>query len=353
MLIYRLLHAYLSPLKDGEDLSGLDRGDELTPDNKQAEPTEEEKKLAADLKAKADADAKAKEEADAKAKEEADAKAKEEEEEDDPENPGKKRRVESRIPLARHKALIEAERAERAKAEAKLAQYEKGEDIAKTNEEITKAEDALLKMEADYTKLMSDGKTDEAAKMMTQIRRTERSINDMRTDLKTAEAESRAYERARYDTTVERVEAAYPQLNPDNKEHADEEQRFNPTLTKKVLSVAKAYQIDGMTPSAALQEAVKDLLGEPKTRQQKQAVEVTPRVDEAAAKKAAREEEARRKAADAANATPPSNKSVGKDADKLGGGGTLSAADVMKMSFTDFSKLDEATLSRLRGDMPA
>lgn len=352
MLIYRLLHAYLSPLKDGEDLAGMDRGDELAPGDKQPDPTEEEKKLAADLKAKADADAKAKEEADAKAKADAD-KAKEDEEEDDPENPGKKRRVESRIPLTRHKALIEAERAERAKAEAKLAQYEKGEDIAKTNEEITKAEDALLKMEADYTKLMTDGKTDEAAKMMTQIRRTERSINDMRTDLKTAEAESRAYERARYDTTVERVEAAYPQLNPDNKEHADEEQRFNPTLTKKVLSVAKAYQIDGMTPSAALQEAVKDLLGEPKTKQQKQAVDVTPRVDEAAAKKAAREEEARRKAAEAAGATPPSNKSVGKDADKLGGGGTLSAADVMKMSFTDFSKLDEATLARLRGDIPA
>jgi hypothetical protein len=328
-------------LKDGDDLGGgADRGDVLDVGG-EAALTDEEKKIAEELKAKETADAEAKEKADAEAK-------KKEEEDAD-----KDKRKDTRIPLTRHKELLEAERIERTKAEAKLAQYEGAEDVAKTNEELTKAEERLLGMEAEHSKLLVDGKIDEANKKMAEIRKLDRDINDIRMDLKAAAAESRAYEKARYDITVDRVQEAYPVLNDDNKDHEDAEKRFNPALVKKVLAVSRAYQMDGLTPSAALQEAVKDLLGDPKTSKQKEAVEVTPRVDEAAAKKAAREEEARRKAAEAAGKSPPSTKIVGKESDKLGGSGTLSGEDVMKMNYADFSKLDESTLSRLRGDVPA
>lgn len=331
-------------LRDGEDLGGeakVDRGDEVT---QQAEkpPTDEEKKLAADLKDKEAADAKA-----AAEKKEADAKKEAESEEDDPDNPGKKR--DSRIPLKRHKEILESERAARAKAEAALAQYQRSDEVSRTNEELAKAEDTLIAMEAEYNKLVNDGKPDEAAKKMTAIRRQEREVNDVRTDLKTRAAESRAYERARYDTAVERIEAAYPVLNEDNKEHDDPDLRYKPELARKVLSVAKAYQIDGMTPAAALQEAVKDLLGDPKTKKQDEAVNVKPNVSEAAAAKAKRDEEARRKAADAAGKQPADSAKTGKASDALGG--SLTSADVMKMSFDDFNKLDEATLARMRGDV--
>ncbi len=338
-------YPYQAPLKDGEDLGLRDRGDDVADPNAGKPLTDEEKRVAEELKAKETAEAEAKAEADAAAKAKAEADG---EMEDDPENPGKQRRKDSRIPVSRHKEILEAERAERAKLEARLAQYERGEDLAETNKEIEKAEEELVKLEAGYAKLLADGKTDEAAKEMTKIRRIERSINEAKGELRAQASEARAYERARYDITVDRIEAAYPEMSPKLPD-GEVNPEFNAAKVKKVLSVSRAYQLDGMTPSAALQEAVKDILGDPKTSQQKTAVDVRPRVDDAAAKKAAREEEARRKAAEAAGKTPP-NEKAGLAGDRLGG--SLKDIDVMKLSQQDFAKLDESTLSQLRGDVP-
>jgi hypothetical protein len=335
-LMRQLMGPYMhASLKDGDDLPGagdvVDRGDSLEGGDEKP-PNAEEKKVAEDLKAKEAEKVKAKED-----------------EEDEGEE---KTRKDTRIPLARHKEILEEERVRNAQLTAKLAQYEGAQDIEKTNAELTKAQQRLIGLEAEHAKLLTDGKVDEAARKMGEIRDLTESVNDIRVNLKVAAAESRAYERARYDTTVDRIQTAYPVLNDDNKDHEDAELRFNPSLVSKVLRVAKAYQLDGMTPSDALQEAVKDLLGEPKTAKQKEAVEVKPRVSEAEAKKAQREEEARVKAAEAAKKQPASDKSVGKDSDKMGGGGSLSAADVLKLSYSDFAKLDEKTLSAMRGDVP-
>jgi hypothetical protein len=324
-----------STLKDNDGLdldTSLDRGDDFNP-TADADLTDEEKKVAEDLKKPKEKEA---------AKDESKEEEKDEEKDEDEEDETKGKRRDSRIPISRHKQILEAERAERAKLEAKLAQFEGGEDLAKTNEELSKAETKLIELEGQHAKLITDGKPEEAAKVMGDIRKLERSINKTHLKLETQAAEARAYERARYDVVVERVEAAYPILNPD---HDD----YDATKARKVLSVMRAYQGDGLTPSAALQEAVKDLLGDPETKQQEKAVDVTPRVTDADAKRAKREEEARRKAADAASRQPSNTKDAGKDSDKLGGKG-LQAADVMKMTFTDFSKLDEKTLSSMRGD---
>lgn len=313
----------------------IDRGDvvddKLVKDKDvKGEPTDEEKKVAQELKDKEAAKA---------------AKATKGDDDDDDEDDGKDKdgkRKDTRIPIARHKALLEAERAERDKLEAKLAQYERGADVAKTNEEMKKAEDSLVKLEEEYATLITDGKAGEAAKKMAEIRKVERTISETSSDLKAAAAGSRAYERARYDVTVERVEAAYPELNEDDKENYDAEK------VRKVLRIAKAYQMDGIPPAKALQDAVKDLLGDPVTAKQKEAVDTKARVDDAAAKKAARDEEARNKAADAASKQPPNKDKAGSDSDKHGG--SLKAEDVMKMSQSEFAKLDEKVLSRMRGD---
>lgn len=330
-------------LKDGEDVQ-LDRGDEVTLKDG-SPPTEEERKLAEELKAKETADAEAAKAAEAEAAKKAKAKEDGEGEDDDEGDEGKGRK-DTRIPLSRHKEILERERADKEKALARLAQFEGAKDLAKTNEEIQKAENKLIEMEGQHAKLLTDGKVEDAAKLMGDIRKLEREINRKHGALETAAAESRAYERARYDTTVERVEAAYPILNPDD------EDNYDPIKVRKVLTIAGAYQQGGMTPSAALQEAVKDLLGDPSTKKQKEAVDVTPRVDEAAKKKAAREEEARRKAAGAAGSQPAKTDVTGKDSDTLGGKG-LDGADVMKMTYEDFSKLDEKTLATMRGDIVA
>jgi len=257
------------------DNENVDRGDDFNPTGEVDKAADAVKAAAAATQAAKDAEELTKETKVDKTKDD-------EEKDDDKEEKDDKdeKKREPRIPLSRHKALLEKERSDRATLEAKLAQYEHGEDVSKLNEELTKAEDTIVTLEGEYAKLLADGKTTEAAKVMAEIRKTERGANQKRNEMVAAASEARAYERARYDTVVERVEAAFPVLNPDNKDE------FDSVAAQKVMRMAKSYQMDGLTPSAALQEAVKDILGEPATKKQTAAVEVTPKVSDAEVKAA-------------------------------------------------------------------
>lgn len=324
-----------------------DRGDEYTPPVDDSAAAAEAAKTQTDADAAAEAEIARLAEEKAAGKEGKDDKTDDDDEEDDDAaaKAGKPKR-EARIPLSRHKEMLERERADRGRLEARLAQYERGADVAATNAALTKAETDLVVKEKTYAALVSDGKPDEAAKVMGEIRLLERNMNEQRTALVAVAAESRAYERARYDTTVDRVESAYPQLNPDD------EDVFDGALANKVMRISKAYQLDGLTPSKALQEAVKDLLGDPVTAKEKAAVDTKPKVDAEdlkAAKAAERKETALRAAAEAAGKTPAALAKAGADSDKLGGG-VIRASDVMKMSQDEFAKLDENLLSKMRGD---
>lgn len=325
-----------------------DRGDDYTPpaDDSAAAAAAEAAKTQTDADAAAEAEITRLAEEKAAGKEGKDDKTDDDEEDDDAAAKAGKPKREARIPLSRHKEMLERERADRGRLEARLAQYERGADVAATNAALTKAETDLVAKEKTYAALVSDGKPDEAAKVMGEIRLLERNMNEQRTALVAVAAESRAYERARYDTTVERVESAYPQLNPDD------EDAFDGALANKVMRISKAYQLDGLTPSKALQEAVKDLLGDPVTAKEKAAVDTKPKVDAEdlkAAKAAERKETALRAAAEAAGKTPAALSKAGADSDKLGGG-VIRAADVMKMSQDEFAKLDENLLAKMRGD---
>ena len=266
----------------------------------------------------------------------------------DPDNPdkgsdGKATKADARIPLSRHKEILEAERGRREALEQQLSKFQQGQQVAATNDEITQLEDKLIAKEAEYNKALADGEIDSANKLMREIRAMDRDITDKRTSMNIPAAEARAVERGRYDTLVERMEEAYPQLNP---EHED----FDKTKTAEVLELKAAYQATGYTPSQALQKAIK-LVMPPKTKAQESAAETTPRVsaeDAAKAKAEARAAEQRKKNADVAGKQPPATTKVGQDHDKLGG--QISAKDVLKMSQDDFMKLDEKTLAAMRGD---
>ena len=117
-------------------------------------------------------------------------------------------------------------------------------------------------------------------------------------------------------------------------------------LTQDVVDLKATYERRGLTPTAALQKAVKRLMGT-EGREQKVATEVTPRV-KAEDVAAARKKEAVGKAVDATKRQPPSSRSVGLNGDALGGG--LNAKDVMRMGHDDFVKLSEDALAKLRGD---
>ena len=245
----------------------------------------------------------------------------------------------ARIPLNRHKEILAKERQQREALEQRLAQYERGQQVAQTNEELTSLEDGILAMERQYNSLLADGEIEQATALMSRIRQTERQIVETKAEMRSQAAEVRARESARYDIALERIEESYPELNPDD-------DAYDKELVVDVIDLKAVYQGRGMPPTKALQAAVKKLLGQD-TRAQKNATEVAPRVtDQDIA--AERKKGAVQKAADAARRTPPSSRDVGLDSDKAG---KLSSRDIMNMKQEDFNKLDETALAKLRGDI--
>lgn len=250
-----------------------------------------------------------------------------------------KPKKDTRIPLSRHQELINKERERREALERQLAEYQKGTEVAKTNEELTKLEDSVLAMEEKYNKLMADGEVKDAAALMTKIRQTERSIIKAQSDAQMAVAMAQAAESARYSIALERIEEAYPELNEDSPEY-DEEKMAD------VADLKAVYQRRGMTPTQALQKAVLKFFPKAETKAQEDATTVAPRVsdkDVAAERKKA----AAAKTADAVKSQPPSTAKAGIDNNRTVG---LTAQDVIKLPQDKFAKLDEAELAKLRGD---
>lgn len=258
----------------------------------------------------------------------------------DADTEAKAKKKDSRIPLSRHEAVLQKEREKRAELERQLAQYQNGQQVANLNEEITKLEDNVVALEKEYAKLLTDGEIDKATEVMAKIRKTERQMNESRSDMKIQAAEARATERARYNVALERIEGAYPELNPDHESFSEE-------TMAEVVELKEAYQLKGLTPTAALQKAVK-LLVEPRTTRQEIATSATPRVD-AKDVAAERKKDAAVKTAAAIGKTPPSLTKPGLNSDKLGGG-AVDATAVMKMNQKEFASLSEATLAQMRGD---
>lgn len=300
----------------------IDRGDDLEPDLDPEDPDgtlavaadPKVKELATELDAEATAAAEA-----------ADA------------DPKKK---DARIPLSRHEAVLNKEREKRADLERQLAQFQKGSQIADMNADLTAAENEIMVLEKQYADLLTDGENEKAVAVMTKIRGKERDMAEAKSDMKIHAAEVRATERARYNTTLERIEQAFPSLNPDHEDYDEE-------AMGEVAELKSAYEMKGLTPTAALQKAVK-LIVEPRTTKQEMATTTKPNVTEkdvAAERKTA----AVTKAAKAVAATPPSLARTGLDSDKLGRG-VDDAASVIKLSQGEFAKLSEDALAKLRGD---
>lgn len=264
----------------------------------------------------------------------------EDEGEDDP-KAEKKGKKDSRIPLSRHKEILEKERETRAILERQLAQYQAGKQIADVNAEITGLENSVMAMEKEYAQLLTDGEIDKATAVMSKIRKAEREMAEAKSDMKIQAAEARNTERARYNIALERIESAFPTLNPDHDE-------FDEAVMDEVVDLKDAYQMKGLTPTQALQKAVK-LLVEPRTTKQEVATTSQPRVGEkdvAAERKVA----AVKKTAEALAKQPPNTSKVGVDSDKMGGG-KIDPRQVMTMSQKEFAALNEETLAQMRGDV--
>lgn len=333
--LHWIFNRYMAPADagDGGGAGGggtADRGDGFVPDDKgpadttdDAAGTKEGGKTVADDAAD-DAD---------------DGEGEDDGEEGETDEPKGKKKGTPRIPLNRHEAILNKEREKRQEIERQLAQFQKGQQVAVTNEELTKLEDKIIGLERDYNVAMADGETEKATKLMREIRMLDRQVVETRSEMRTAVAEARAVEQVRYSTALERIEESFPQLNEDS-------DAYDSDLAQDVVDLKATYERRGMTPTQALQKAVKKLV-DVDTGDQKSATEVTPRVT-AEQLAAQRKKDAVAKTAAAAKRTPPNTGKVGQDSDSAGG--SLRAEDVVKMSQDDFNRLDEKELKRLRGD---
>ena len=348
-----LARMYRAPAGDDGDGGGaVDRGDDWVPTGDDAPESPDAKAL----RLEKEAATRKKDEEEAAAKGKADKSKAEGGEggEDDPDGEGSDtdagkdkdgKRKDTRIPLSRHKAMLEKERERREELERQIKSFQGAREVANTSKEISDLEEKIGKLDTDYAKAMADGETAKAAQIMREIRTLDRQVSDLNAQHKIAAAEARAVETTRYQIALERVEAAYPVLNED---HDD----FDKEVYEEVVDLMGAYRAKGLTPTEALQKSVRMVFrGQEKTATQERATTVKPRVDETDVDKvkAERKKTAVEKALEAEGKSPgTATAKHGMNSNEAGAGRT--AKDVIKMSQSEFAKLDEKELARLRGD---
>ena len=244
----------------------------------------------------------------------------------------RKKRV--RIPKARFdEALGKAKQREQALLE-EIEKLKGGQQAAATTKAVSEMRGKIDELQDKYEDLILDGKKEEARKVRRQVDALRDELNEYQTSTKSEAARRAAIDEMSYNAQLAGYEAKYPALNP---EHED----FDEDKTDEVATLLNAFVKAGQKRADALAKAIKYVMGNPPAKGDDK--------DDAAKKAAdARAAEARRKAAEANKQQPPNGKNVGLDSDKAGGG--KGDVDVMRLSQDKFAKLDEETLSKLRGD---
>lgn len=243
----------------------------------------------------------------------------------------KKRNI--RIPKSR---FDEAQAKARAREQALLEEIERlkgGQQASATQKAVSDMKSKIEELQDKYEDLILDGKKDEARKIRKQVDAMREELVEYQTSVKSDAARKAAVDELSYNAQLAGFEAKYPALNP---EHED----FDEDRTNEVATLLNAFVKSGTKRSEALAKAVKYVLGAPPEQKVSDAAKA---LAEERAKKA------REKAALANGRQPPSSAKVGLDSDKAGNGGEQ-GIDVMRMSQDKFSKLDEETKAKLRGD---
>lgn len=308
-----ILYPHLAPAGAEGDAGGappVDRGDNFTPTDDDAAP--EVKKV--DAEPKVDT-------TDPEAKKDG----------EDKDEKGKKK--EHFIPKSRFDEINQKAKAKEAALQAEIQKLREAAEANKVDANIEQIDAKVKELDEKYDDAMMDGDKAKAREIKAELRKYEKARADMVSHAYSAQAQIAAIEQYRYDNALDAIEAQYPVLNEANED-------FDPEMTVEIADLMAFHQQKGMSKADALKKAALTLLGPPKGKE-------TP--PDANALRAQRSEEARKKAAEAIGKQPPDISKVGQDSDKLGGG-ELKPKDLLKMTPEQFSKLDEATLSRLRGD---
>lgn len=257
-------------VEDDEDLSKLDRGDEVTEvhirardrktgkfaptKNEEVAEVEDEEKDKVELD-KVEVDKVEIE--DPKAKEE-DAEELDDEEDDDEEE-GKKENFPVRLNKAKRQR--DKYRDELAEAQRRLAALEAEVRVRSETKPEPKADPIkVLNEELDtlYTQVeeaRAEGKSTEAAKLQRQIDQKNGEILKIESAKIAARTSSQAQLDAQYDAMVDVLEATYGVLNRESED-------FDPATVRDLEELSSAFEARGMTGPAALRKAAKMIFRE-------------------------------------------------------------------------------------------
>lgn len=308
-------------LDDDLDLTTADRGDEVSPLSDAGKaPEDDEEEDVAELP----------EDEEAEGASDEDDEEEDDGEEEEPEEKPKKR---IRIPKERFDEALSKARSREEVLNQRIAELEKRIQTGAQKVEVAEAQTKLEELQDKYEEYLVDGDRDNAKKMRSQIDKLRDDLIDSRTSEKSDAARRAAIDELKYDSLLAKLEGDYAPINPDS-------ENYNQDQTEEVGVLLEAFVSRGFTRHAALEKAVKYVLGP---------VKKTEATDDSDVIRDERATKARKKAADAAKKQPPSTTNVGKDSDK-GGKQTPAGVDVFRLSQDKFAELDEDTLSKLRGD---
>ena len=243
----------------------------------------------------------------------------------------KKRNI--RIPKSR---FDEAQAKARQREQTLLEEIEKlkgGQQASVTQKVVLDMKYKIEELQDKYEDLILDGKKDEARKIRKQVDAMREELVEYQTSVKSDAARKAAVDELSYNAQLAGFEAKYPALNPEHEE-------FDEDQTNEVATLLNAFVKSGTSRPVALAKAVKYVLGAPPEQKASDAGKVLAEQ---------RAKAAREKAAEADKKQPPSSAKIGLDSDKAGKGGEQ-GIDVMRLSQDKFSKLDEETKAKLRGD---
>ncbi len=235
------------------------------------------------------------------------------------------------IPRERFNEAVGKERAKREETERELAKYKQQDKVKEQSQDIGQAQQWIKEAIRRKNNMLADGELEKASEIDEQILAVQDAIAEKKAELKAESAKASTKAEIQYDAIVDRLESEYPQINPESDDFDDE-------AVSEIRALVVGYQRElHMSPGKALERAVKRVLG--------QAGAVKSGKEDAGFR---RKTDAVEKNIGAAKRQPPSTKDVGLDHDKKGGG--LDSKTVMKMSYKEFSDLNEDVLAKLRGD---
>lgn len=239
-----------------------------------------------------------------------------------------------RIPKARFDEQREKFKTREEQYQARIAELERAQAQAGQTVDVRNAQKQLDELSDKYEDLVMDGRKEDARAVRRQMEQLRDQLTEFKTNTKAEHARKAAIEDLRFDAALEKAESTFDVLNPKS-------DNFDEATTNEVAELMEGFILKGASRAAALDRAVRYVLGTPPKAAGKDAGDVTKQ----------RAEDARRKAAEANRKQPGSLSKVGIDSDKAGSSaGAIAGVDIMKMSQDKFAKIDEDTLAKLRGD---